>query len=403
MATIQVFGDNGEWNGTEESDNFIVFGGTGNTLNGLGGSDIMSASSGNNTTMNGDDGNDLLRGKTGDTFNGGANNDSIDLTLQDQSSAITADLENVHNGIGVAFGGVFVEDMESGLISFGTGNDTVTASSGASIFIYGYDGNDRLTGDTGADSMGGGNGVDVLDGMGGDDLLYAFAPENFGAYNSSAARGSPDEPGTKNFLNGGDGNDVMVAATGDDFFDGGAGIDTVSYDPDTEIAPGVKIDLKRTLQETVGSGLDRISNVENVDGSGGDDILRGDGGANSLNGGVGNDLLSGGGGDDTLRGSDGNDRFIYKSLAAMEGDRVVDLDSNDFLDLRGIDADTTQGGNQKFKVVDVFHGKAGELLLTYDAGSNLTTVFADVDGDGVSDGTFAINGQHTTNQDNFIL
>ena len=46
-------------------------------------------------------------------------------------------------------------------------------------------------------------------------------------------------------------------------------------------------------------------------------------------------------------------------------------------------------------MVDAFHGKAGELLLTYDAGSNLTTVFADVDGDSVSDGTFALNGNHS--------
>ena len=403
MATIPVFSSDSEVNGTEESDNIFIINGDNNTLNGLGANDILSGSGGANTVLNGGDGADRLIGNQDDILRGGANSDEVDLSLQAVDSAIAADLENIHNGIGVAIGGAFVEDVERGLISFGTGNDTVTGSSSASIFLYGYDGNDHLTGDVGGDSMGGGNGVDVLDGLGGDDLLYAFAPVSFAAYNSSVSLGTPDDPAAKNFLNGGDGNDTMVGSSAQDFFDGGDGIDTVSYDPETEVAPGVKIDLKRMLQDTGGSGLDRFTSIENVDGTGGDDVLRGDQGANSLFGGVGNDFLTGGGGADTLRGGDGADRFVYKSTAAIDGDRIIDLDNGDFLDLRGIDADTTKGGNQAFKVVESFRGRAGELMLTLDTENGQTIATMDLDGDAVADATFYLNGSHVGTPDNFVL
>ena len=61
-------------------------------------------------------------------------------------------------------------------------------------------------------------------------------------------------PVGKNFLNGGDGNDTLRASGGQDFFDGGDDLDTVSYDPETEVEFGVRIDLGRTLQDNDGSG-----------------------------------------------------------------------------------------------------------------------------------------------------
>jgi Ca2+-binding RTX toxin-like protein len=392
------------FDGSEENDTYTVIFGDNNTINGAGGGDLINGANGVHTVMNGDAGNDRLVGNQDDELHGGANNDEISLTLQSLSQDITGDLETIHNGIGVTLGGAVISDVERGFIALGTGNDTVTASSSATIFLYGYDGGDHLIGDVGFDTMAGGNGRDVLDGLGGDDLLFAFSPVNFNPWNGSASIGADDDASIKNYLNGGDGNDTLRASGGQDFFDGGDGIDTISYDPDTEIAPGVKIDLKQMLQDNVSSALDRVSSIENVDGSGGDDTLRGDEGANSLFGGVGNDFLSAGGGADTVRGGDGSDVFSYKSLEAIDGDRVIDLDAPDFLDLRGIDADTTKGGNQKFKAVDEFHGKAGELLLVIDSPNAQTIASMDVDGDGVADATFFLNGSHASdNVDNFVL
>jgi Ca2+-binding RTX toxin-like protein len=402
---VTIIGDNDtEFNGSEENDTYTVIFGDNNTINGAGGADLINGANGVHTVMNGDAGNDRLVGNQDDELHGGANNDEISLTLQSLSEDLTGDLETIHNGIGVNLGGAIVTDVERGFIALGTGDDTVTASSVATIFLYGYDGDDHLIGDVGSDTMAGGNGRDVVDGLGGDDLLFAFSPVNFNPWNGSASIGADDDASIKNFLNGGDGDDTLRASGGQDFFDGGDGIDTVSYDPETEVEFGVKIDLKRTLQDNPGSALDRFTGIENVDGTGANDTLRGDAGANSLFGGVGDDVLTGGGGADTLRGGDGGDRFVYKSLAAIDGDRVIDLDAPDFLDLRGIDADTTKAGNQAFKAVDAFHGKAGELLLTVDNPNGQTVAQADVDGDGVADATFFLNGSHASdNVDNFVL
>ena len=69
-------------------------------------------------------------------------------------------------------------------------------------------------------------------------------------------------------------------------------------------------------QNTGGAGSDTLIGIENLTGSGFNDMLTGDANANVLSGGAGNDTLDGGAGNDTLDGGAGNDTAAYGDRAA---------------------------------------------------------------------------------------
>ncbi len=66
-----------------------------------------------------------------------------------------------------------------------------------------------------------------------------------------------------------------------------------------------------TAQNTVGSGTDTLTNIENLTGSNLNDTLTGNAAANILNGGAGNDTLNGGAGNNSLIGAAGTDTASY--------------------------------------------------------------------------------------------
>ena len=101
------------------------------------------------------------------------------------------------------------------------GNDTIFAGRGSDIAVGG-DGNDLIAGGSGNDKLFGQNGSDLLAGNLGNDKLFG------GAGNDVLIDGQGND-----FAYGGNGNDLMIfkedvlAATPNDFFNGGAGVDTV--------------------------------------------------------------------------------------------------------------------------------------------------------------------------------
>jgi Ca2+-binding RTX toxin-like protein len=108
--------------------------------------------------------------------------------------------------------------------------------------------------------------------------------------------------------------DSLSGGPGDDLIDGG---DPVDRGPEADARDELEysgsrtpvvVDLARGI--ATGEGTDRLLRVEDVDGSGFGDVLRGDDGVNELNGGAGNDRLEGRGGDDELEGSRGDDAFV---------------------------------------------------------------------------------------------
>jgi serralysin len=122
----------------------------------------------------------------------------------------------------------------------------------------------------------------------------------------------------------------LLAATGDNYLDGGDGQDTASY------ANGGAVTVSLALgdwQDTGGSGWDYLVSIENLTGSSSGDTLTGDAGGNvldgsggndTLNGGGGNDTLDGGAGDNTMAGGDGADVYAVRS----SGDVVTEINTS---------------------------------------------------------------------------
>lgn len=207
------------------------------------------------------------------------------------------------------------------------GNDTVRGDSGnftgyvsltRNLEVYGGDGNDVLWGSGGVDYVYGEAGNDELHGNTSRDYLYG---------------GSGDDT-----LRGGSGNDYLDGGFGYDVLDGGADIDEVSYG---FFAGPIDANLATGIVKFPGNGtrVDTLSSVENLTGTNGNDVIRGNSLANSLNGGGGNDWIYGGDGADYLYGGDGNDHLFGE----IGIDTLLGGNNNDWLD-GGEGVDQVSGG-----------------------------------------------------------
>jgi Ca2+-binding RTX toxin-like protein len=123
------------------------------------------------------------------------------------------------------------------------------------------------------------NNADTIFGLGGNDTILAFG-----------------------------GDDRIIGGLGSDYLNGGAGIDTADY-VDSEQA--VIVNLLTGLGAGGTAQGDTLLNIENIFGSGFDDLLIGDTGDNVLRGQGGDDTLKGGGGSDQLLGGLGNDTVSF--------------------------------------------------------------------------------------------
>jgi Ca2+-binding RTX toxin-like protein len=302
------------------------------TILGMAGNDTVSGGSGNdklwdNTghdTIHGDDGDDRANGGEGnDTIHGGAGKDKL-------SGNTGAD--KVHGDDGDdTINGNDGDDTLGG----GTGNDTVYGGKGVDK-LAGDAGDDKLYGDTGIDTVSGGEGRDTILGGDGDDALAGDQGEDTINGGKGVDRIADGDGNDK--VDGDSGNDTFIAGSGDDIYVGGAGSDTLDFSAFT----GIAVDLLKHVAS--GAGNDKISGVENVIGSAGDDVLTGDSLANQLAGDDGNDLVKGGRGSDILWGGLGADIFVWGSGKDMTGetgtdkfvDTIADFGQGDVLDLRAL-------------------------------------------------------------------
>jgi serralysin len=184
------------------------------------------------------------------------------------------------------------------------GNDTLTNNgTGGSANLIGDAGNDTVIAGTGSDSLFGDDGNDLLIGGLGDNFLTG------GAGNDELRGGLGNDTAS-----GGDGNDMFTATVtvdGSDFFFGGNGSDTVNYQGRNNSARNTILNL--TLDGTAndgepGEGDFLGTDVENVIGGTGRNLISGDGQANRLEGGPSADLILG------ADGISGNDVIIGHSF-----------------------------------------------------------------------------------------
>jgi Ca2+-binding RTX toxin-like protein len=209
------------------------------------------------------------------------------------------------------------------------GNDTIDGGSGNDV-LCGGGGNDLLDGGVGDDLVLGGGGDDQVEGGTGFDLVVFHGGPIAASLDTRTATGEGSDTldaveglggsplgdvltgdGSANFIAAGQGNDrifgrggpdELTGAGGNDTISGGSGDDVVFYDFSRA---GVRANL--AAGTIVGYGSDRVSGVENVDGSPFADVIVGSGTGNRLRGLGGNDTISGGAGPDRIEGNRGND------------------------------------------------------------------------------------------------
>jgi len=372
-------------------------GGSGDdVLNGGDDNDLLIGFSGNDT-LNGDGGNDVLRSGAGiDTFDGGSGQDRVSFFDYFATTGAYVDLEAqmiFNDGHGNTEFLTSIEDLGLGTLFA----DTFYGSSGSNFIWAGLN--------------------DSVYGQGGDDSFFV------------------DEAAA--ILDGGDGIDTITDLTQQRAVDGGGFLTTEVTDL------GYEVNLTAGFLFDPWGGGGSVANIENVNGSEGDDIIIGDGVDNVLNGAGGDDIvrgeagddaLDGGAGDDQLRGSAGTDSF-----AGGDGfDRIsffhVDATQGVTADLRdGTIANDGYGNAETFtgiealgghtRFADTFFGNDVDNLflvgggdtvygfggndefqvddapLLIDGGDGIDTILqftqsqlVDVDGDGVAAFEFTTNG-----------
>lgn len=209
----------------------------------------------------------------------------------------------------------------------------------ASIFVFGQEGNDVLIGSAGNDFLEGCGGDDVIHGNNGDDILIGDLDRLAGRSSTNTSvdelyggagndrlygedrAGVNDIPffgGTPNFIDGGDGDDILEGGAGGDNFYGGEGYDIFRVFVRFNAVLNNEVYIGNDGVASTGHGLERgiffgSENANTIDARGfsyGDVIIDGGAGNDTIYGGEGNDFLAGQEGDDYLAGEGGNDEVF---------------------------------------------------------------------------------------------
>ena len=351
--------------GTEWDDTIIGIE-QGMTLDAKGGNDIVTSLNGNNI-INGGAGNDsittgggadILDGGIGiDTLKGGTGNDTY---IIDTTTDIL--IENANEGIDT------VQSSISYTLKTNFENLTLTGTS--AINGYGNTLNNTLTGNSANNTLNGSAGADTMLGGDGSDLYYV---DNTGDQVIETLTGGTGDTiiSTINWTLGdnievlrllgsgainGTGNtlsNTLYSGDGDNVLDGGAGNDNLSYGYATS---GVTVNLGiTTSQNTLGSGIDTILNIENLIGSTFNDNFIGN---------IGNNILVGSKGNDTLNGGTGNDTYTFNVGDGI--DSIFDHDMNG----------STNGGTDR---VAFSTGITGSSVAFYMNGNDLVISYGGTD------------------------
>lgn len=368
-------------------------------------------------SLTGNGSNNTLVGNTeGNLFVGGGGNDRIDGRAGDDvasyvlaSTAVTIEL-----GAG---GTVTVDDGQ------GT-TDTLTSvegviGSGYGDVLRGSAGANRLSGAAGDDLLDGGSGDDVLDGGTGLDTAsyaafagsvrvdlsvgrayYRSETDTLSGIENVVGSGyadtiiKDDSAGTliggagDDFIQGGAANDTIDGGSGSDHIEDRGGTDTITY---AGFSGGVRVDLS-VGRAFFGSETDTLSGIENVTGTGYDDVIINADTNGVLAGGAGNDFVQGGIGNDTMSGGAGTDTLSYdRALSGV--DVHFDLP---FGDTGGAGSDTFSGFENLVGSAydDTLQGTYDEANVIDGRGGN------DIIGSGIGDTMIGGDGIDTVDYSN---
>jgi serralysin len=307
---------------------------TGNALN-----NILTGNDSNNI-LNGGAGNDTLKGGLGnDKLIGGTGHDvfvfdSVGINNYDLISDFVSGQDKIDLS-GSIFSSLFTDGIQTDMFVTGTGgadandfiiydkttgelffdadgngskaqelivklapntnllqSDFIGAMPSISLLLEGTSSEDTINGGYGNDTLIGGAGYDVLNGGAGDDSLE-----------------------------GGMGGDTLAGGLGNDIINGGDGYSEYDFADYLTSLAGVTVNLSLlNAQNTVGAGIDTLTNIEGINGSNfndsltgndGDNIVYGFDGNDTILGGLGSDVIDGGLGNDALNGGSGSNTVAY--------------------------------------------------------------------------------------------
>ena len=373
-------------------------GGNGNdVLNGRGGNDNLDGGTGDDT-LSGESGDDTLLGRAGndtyiytsgldtireqggaDTIRFGAGVTLADITIATSPFNETDIIISIRGVEAIVIEGQFEANGSVETLAFDngatfnlgtlaaarngtTGNDTLVGND-ATIFpgdyLYGFAGNDRLTGGKGDDRLFGGSGDDTyVIGEGRDRIEDESG-------NDTIQLGNGQLRAATTLTRAGD--DLVIAV-------GGVTIATVRNQFNGRSIETLRFGNGETLDlgsvRYTNNGTAQGDSLYGISSGGGGDFLFGLGGNDRLYAGAGNDDLDGGAGNDTLYGGQGNDRYIGSA---------------------GLDIIADDGGIDSIILADVAAGRVSmvrsgtDLIIRVDGNDAL-----------VIDGQFSQRGQIET-------
>jgi Ca2+-binding RTX toxin-like protein len=248
-------------------------------------------------SLSGEAGNDFLTGGAGDdVLIGGTGFDYANF-LDATSGVSVSLLISLAQAVGGGLGTDTLSDVE-GLYGSQSG-DTLLGDNADVNAVYGWGGNDLISGNGGFDYVEGGEGDDTVDGGAGDDYLLGGNGTDTVTFAGSGAAVYVDMSGASAFANG--------TATGFDVLSG----------------------VERIYGSIYGDFLFGSAGQDTLAGDQGIDIIYGFGLGDSLDGGADTDYIVGGAGADTITTGAGQD-YIYFQGQSEGKDTITDWRASGF-------------------------------------------------------------------------
>ncbi|HEX8101996.1 MAG TPA: calcium-binding protein [Solirubrobacteraceae bacterium] len=309
----------------------LTGGSAGDTLTGSPGENRLDGRDGGDTLTGAGAADVLLGGRDPDTMRGGSGADALDGggAADDMQGGDDRDLVTYASRASAV-------DVKMGVAGASGNADDGAAGSRDSIAadvedLEGTSDDDTLAGGATDNTIDGREGADVIRGLGGlDTITYEDRPDPV-IVALGVLKGSGNDvdgpPGSRDTVEvdverivGTEGDDQLTGSPADNVLEGNlgaddlaglGGTDTVTYEQRPNGVTAAIGGSGGNFQDDDGSRRDAIAtDVENLTGGSGDDVLTGDSGSDAAPADSGANVLRGGAGDDTLAGGEDPDRFV---------------------------------------------------------------------------------------------